>query len=119
MCEFERLTTSRVARCSAMRARVLRERRTRASFLFIDTSFSLAERTHAPRRLLLLRFLDHDSLVGVTHALALVRLGRTIGADLRRNLADLLLVDTLDDYFRLHRRRRRHTLRHLVHDRVR
>jgi len=40
---FERLTTRRVARCSAMRIRVLRARRTRASFLFISYLFRQSE----------------------------------------------------------------------------
>src|SRR5690349_9413511 len=43
--------------------------------------------------LLLLAFLAEDVLAGILHTLALVGLGRTIAADFRRHLADLLLVD--------------------------
>src|SRR5215471_14107230 len=94
MWQFERLTTRRVARCSAIRKRVLRERRRRASVLFIGDLLSSA--------LLLLRFLDHDTLVVIADTLALVRLGRAVGADLRRDLAHLLLVDALDQNLGLH-----------------
>src|SRR5690349_12600979 len=66
--------------------------------------------------LLLLRFFDLDAFVDVTNAFALVGLGRAIRADLRRNLANLLLVDALDDDFRLHGRLHRYALRHRVHD---
>src|SRR5262249_1662927 len=38
-----------------------------------------------------------DLLAGVTHALALVRIGLAALADVRGDLADLLLVDPLDD----------------------
>src|SRR5258708_7202729 len=100
MWQFERLTTSRVARCSAMRTRVLRERRLRACFLsilvllrsfYVESSGSARDSTvtyPAKSRfslldvaLLLLRFLDHNALVEIAHALALVRLGRAIRAD--------------------------------------
>src|SRR5512146_242587 len=47
--------------------------------------------------LFLLAFLTEDVLAGVFHALALVRLGRTVTADFRGHLADLLLVDAGDD----------------------
>src|SRR5204862_7535071 len=96
---LDRLTTSRFARCSAMRPRVMRARRTRASLLFINQVSSLCRQS----RLFLLGFLDHDSLVGVAHALALVRLRWTVRADFRGDLSDLLLVDTLDDDLGLHR----------------
>src|SRR5690242_6733931 len=108
---FDRATTRRFVRCSAMRTRVLRLRRARASFLFI-VRFS-------DSRLLLLRFLERYLLVGVTHPLALVRLRRTIGADLRRDLSDLLFVRALDHDLGLLRRLDLHALRHLVHDRMR
>src|SRR6185295_13396895 len=98
MCEFDRPTVRRVARCSAMRTRVLRARRTRASFLFIDSPSKsenllfAAEVTRQSRakpddcrrqRLkpsLLLRFLELHPLVDVAHALALVGLGRPVCA---------------------------------------
>src|SRR4051812_9788168 len=57
--------------------------------------------------LLLLALLQGDLLTGKTDALALVRLRRTNGANLRAHLTDLLTVDALDDDFglagRLHR----------------
>src|SRR5690349_2912024 len=108
MWQFERPTTSRVARCSLMRARVCRARRMRASFFVIATL-----------RLLLLGLFDLHALIDVAHALALVRLGRAVGADLGRDLPDLLLVDALDDDFRLLRRLDLDALRHRVHDRMR
>src|SRR3546814_8766656 len=46
--------------------------------------------------LLLLAFLAQHDLVGVLHALALVGLGRTVAADLRRHLTDLLDVGAAD-----------------------
>src|SRR3546814_15110884 len=46
--------------------------------------------------LLLLAFLAQDDLVGVLHALALVGLGRTVAADLRRHLAALLAIGAGD-----------------------
>src|SRR6185295_14783397 len=53
--------------------------------------------------LLLLALLQGDLLAGISHALALVRLRRTNGADLRAHLTDLLTVDALDDDFGLAR----------------
>ena len=46
-----------------------------------------------------------DLLADVANALALVRLGRAVRADLRGHLADRLLVDALDHDLGLHRRR--------------
>src|SRR4030095_16708642 len=112
MWQFERLTTRRVARCSAMRSRVLRDRRRRASILFIGDLYPQPG-------LLLLRLFDHDSLVVITHALALVRLRRAISADFRRNLPDLLLIDPLDEDFGLHRRLYLDALRHRMDHRMR
>src|SRR5687767_11926856 len=86
MCELDRCTVSRFTFSSPILSRVWRARRSRASFF----CFMLDP------RLLLLRFLDDDDLVGVPHALALVGLGRTVGADLGRHLPHLLLVQTLD-----------------------
>src|SRR5580765_8537845 len=98
-----------------MRARVLRARRTRASLLFINLSLQFFR----PGRLLLLGFLDHHPLVGVAHALALVRLRRTVSAYFRGDLSDLLLVDTPDDDLGLYRNLRLDALGHLVNDRMR
>src|SRR5678815_604692 len=53
--------------------------------------------------LLLLALLEFDLLARVSHALALVGLRRTDGADLGAHLAELLAVDALDDDFRLAR----------------
>src|SRR5690349_20252350 len=61
--------------------------------------------------LLLLALLESDLLARVTDALALVRLRRTDGADLRAHLSDLLAVDALDDDFRLARRLHRDAFR--------
>src|SRR5437762_12120475 len=97
MWQFERFTTRRVARCSAIRNRVLRERRRRASILFIGDLCPWPG-------LLLLGFFDHNSFVVITDALAFVRLRRAVGADFRRDLTHLLLVDSLDEDFGLHRR---------------
>src|SRR5690242_15389222 len=90
-----------------MRARVLRARRTRASFLFMVYL------------LLLLGFFNHDALVVIAHALALVRLRRTVSSDLRSHLPDLLLVDALDQDLGLLRGLDGDALRGLVDHRVR
>src|SRR5690606_20604461 len=66
--------------------------------------------------LLLLAVFAHDALAGVTHALALVRLGTAVLADLSRNLADNLLVDTGDDDFRRLRSRERDACGRLIDD---
>src|ERR1700674_5155565 len=101
MWQFDRLTTSRLARCSAMRARVLRERRTRASFLFISATpvlsslfrlqssgFACDSRVTLPSKsrcallaecLLLLGLFDHHPLADVANAFALVWLGWAVG----------------------------------------
>src|SRR3954468_1760247 len=50
------------------------------------------------RSLLLLAFLAEDELGCVFHALALVGLGRTVAADLRRHVADLLAIDSDDHH---------------------
>src|SRR3984957_3136173 len=52
---------------------------------------------------LLLAFFENDLLVGVTHALALVGLGRPDAANLGRGLTDALPVITLDQYLGLAR----------------
>src|ERR1700687_315395 len=141
MWQFDRLTTSRLARCSAMRARVLRARRTRASFLFmtqtpvLSSSFRLESSSSAGDSrvtasvksrfvlltvaLFLLRLFDDDPLADVANALALVRLGRTVGPNLGRDLPDLLLIDPLDHDLRLQRRFRLHAFGHPVHHRMR
>src|SRR5215467_12526393 len=69
--------------------------------------------------LLLLRFLEDDLLVRVAHALALVGLGRAIGAHFGGHLPDELLVQPLDDDLGLRRRLDLHALGHGVHHRVR
>src|SRR5260221_7942873 len=83
------------------------------SLFLVHTSSSKSE------NLLLLGLFDHNALVDIAHALALVRLGRAVGADFRRDLADGLLVDALDDDFRLRWRLDLHALRHCVDDRMR
>ena len=63
--------------------------------------------------LLLLRFLDDDTLIGVANALALVGLRRTIAANFCGNLADLLLVGAFHDNLGLAGRFDRDAFRHL------
>src|SRR4029077_7587180 len=67
-------------------------------------------------RLLLLRLFDDHALADIAHTLALVRLRRPRRADLRRDLAYLLLVDALDHDLGLLRRLALHALWHRVHD---
>src|SRR6266567_580894 len=111
MWQFDRATTRRFVPWRAIRTRVLRLRRVRAIFLSISGS--------PIPRLLLLRFLEGDLLVGVAHPFALVRLRRPVGADLRGDLSDLLLVGALDQDLGLYGRLDPDALGHLVHDRVR
>src|SRR5258707_1177347 len=144
MCAFDRPTVRRVARCSAMRIRVLRARRIRGSTLYLLLIWSPSDKSknlllsdlvslESPASvgkcaddsrqkirsisLFLLRFLDHHALVEVTHTLALVRLGRTIRTNLGGNLTHLLLVDAFDQDFGLHRRFHLHAFRHRMDDR--
>src|SRR5574337_332847 len=114
MWQFDRPTTRRVARCSAMRTRVCRARRDRASFLFM-----LRLPGNRSRCSFLLGFLDHHALVDIADTLALVRLGRPPGANLRGRLPDALLVDALDHDFRLLGSLDLDSLRHHLHDRMR
>src|SRR5690606_32396733 len=67
----------------------------------------------------LLGFLADDGFVGVLHALALVRLGRTEAADLGGDFAPRLLVGAGDDDLGLGRRAQGDALRRREHDRVR
>src|SRR2546423_11592241 len=83
MWELDRPTVRRVARCSAIRIRVFRARRILGSTLYLLIVWL---------QLLLLGFLDHDALVEIAHAFALVRLGRPIRANFGRALSNLLLV---------------------------
>src|SRR5208337_1879355 len=68
------------------------------------------------RPLLLLAFLAEDEFAGVFHALALVGLGTAERADLRRDLANLPLVDSGDGDFGRLRRGDRHPGRDRIHD---
>ena len=86
MWQLERRTVRRTALSSAILARVLRARRKRATFF-----------VHECQPLLLLGFLEHHNLVRITDALAPVRLGLPVGAHFCSDLADLLLVGTLDN----------------------
>src|SRR5688572_19398462 len=112
MCELDRLTDRRTTFSSAILARVRRERRIRDCFLSI-----MAYST--PARLLLLGFLEHDLLTHVTNALAFVRLGASVIANVRRHLPHLLTVRALDDDFSLSRRLGLHALGQLMHHRMR
>src|SRR5690606_27314174 len=70
----------------------------------------------AHRGLLLLAFLAEDPLLGIFDALALVRLGAAVPADLGRHLPDLLLIDAGHDDFGRLRHRDRDALRRLIDD---
>src|SRR3989344_5475582 len=74
---------------------------------------------HVPDPLLLLGFFLHNNLVDIAHALALVRLRRTVVTNLRRHLADKLLVRTLHHQVGLVRRLDGDAGRNVVHDRMR
>src|SRR5687767_9459965 len=111
MLVFVRCTVRRTAPTSRIFSRVWRARRRRARFLaLIGSSFLY---------LLLLRLFQHDAFVAIAHALALVGLGRAIGAHLGGDLADELLVDPADHDLGLGRRRDLDALGHLVHHRMR
>src|SRR5690606_19084399 len=85
MCWEERYTQRRTVSSSRIFRRALRARRRRVSFF-----------TLICYALLFLSFFTTDDFVGVTHALAFVRLRRTEVANLGGDLTDQLLVDTLD-----------------------
>src|SRR4029078_6060195 len=103
MCRLVRCTVSRTALCRPIRTRVFAARRCLETFLSMALS-----------PLLLLGFFDHDLLVRVAHALALVRLGTLVRADLGRDLAHLLAVHALDEDLRLRGRLRLHAFRKQV-----
>src|SRR5215204_5816491 len=107
MCCGVRCTQSRMTLSSRIFARPRFARLKRPTFFSIT----------AP--LLLLRFLELDTLTGITNALALVRLGLAITTDLGGHLADLLLVRALDQDLGLRRRLDRDPLGRRVDDRVR
>src|SRR5690606_17478179 len=71
-------------------------------------------RCHDALPLLLLAFFADDLLASILDALALVRLGAAIFADLSRDLTDLLLVDTGDDDFRRLRNGNSDASRHVI-----
>src|SRR5262245_10952822 len=110
MCLPERCTDSR-ARPPALSRIARRTRPLRRS--------ALSRRGFiVPLPSLLLAFLAEDILAGIPDALALVRLGRPIAANLGGHLADLLLVDAgHHDLGRL-RRRDRNALRDRIDDLV-
>src|SRR5690606_19683150 len=64
-----------------------------------QTGDFLVHDSSLPARLFLLGFFHDDTLVGITHALALIRLGTAIGADFSRDLTNYLLVGALDHDF--------------------
>src|SRR5271165_6140049 len=92
MCCGVRCTESRTAASSLIFTRLRSARRRRVSRL---SSFM---------SLLLLRFFQRNLLVRIFHALALVRLRRPEGPDLRGGLSDPLPVRALEHDFRLARR---------------
>src|SRR3954469_2794129 len=96
MCVLVRCTVRRTAPALLMRIRVCRARRSLDWFLALMVAFLC---------LLLLRFFEDDDLVGIPHALALVGLGRAVGAHFGGHLSHELLVDAAQDDLRLRRRR--------------
>src|SRR3546814_6232643 len=62
-----------------------------------QTGDFLVHNSSLPARLFLLGFFDDDAFIGVTHTLALVRLGFAICADFSSHLTNDLLVGALDD----------------------
>src|SRR5260370_36246267 len=108
MCFEERNTLSR----GRAPAAALMVRLTRA--LRRSTCFVAMAKSRLNPSLLLLAFLAEDVFARISHALALIGLGRSEGADFRRHLANLLLVDARHhDFGRL----RRHN-RYAVRDRI-
>src|SRR5574343_409714 len=103
-----RYTHRRAILSSAMRARVLRARRSRVCFLSMSV----------PQFLLLGLFQNHH-FISVTNALAFVRLRGTVSADFSSHLANALFVSAFDQDLGLSRRFTLNTFRHLVYDRVR
>src|SRR5574343_1570200 len=102
-----RYTHRRAILSSAIRARVLRARRSRVCFLSISV----------PQLLLLGLFQNHN-LINVTNTFAFVRLWGTICADFGSNLANALFVSTFDQDFGLSRRFALDANWHLVNYRV-
>src|SRR6187402_642465 len=74
---------------------------------------------HGVSPLLLLGLFKGDLLVGVSNALALVRLGALVRADLGGNLAHLLAISARDHDLGLRRGHGLHAFGQRVHDRVR
>src|SRR5690606_7877191 len=77
-----------------------------------DALAPLLERGKMCHGLLLLAFFAEDVLAAIFDALALIGFGLTPTADFRRDLADLLLVDTADRDRRIVRRLDLDTLGH-------
>jgi len=102
-------------------ARVLVARRMRVAFFEFIVRVSNRGPMAAGFKLalLLLRFLHHHAFTDIAHALALIWLGRTVGADLGGHLPDLLLVGTLDHDLGRGRCFDGDTFRHWIVDRVR
>src|SRR6516162_3447677 len=98
MCLEERNTLSRSrAPAAALMVRLMRALRRSACLVAMADPVRLC-------RLLLLAFLTEDIFARISHALALVGFRRPEAADFRRDLTDLLLVDTRHyDFGRLRR----------------
>src|SRR5690242_1538298 len=132
MCELVRCTARRAAPWRVMRTRVFAALRIREAFLSMSVPLLRVVERHAVSapttarlsfyaraHLLFLGFFERDLLARVAHALALVRLGRLVGADLGGGLPHLLLVHALDHDLGLRGRLRLHAFGELVDDRVR
>src|SRR6185312_1926711 len=130
MCWLVRCTVRRTASARAMRTRVLAARRCLEIFLSMSLPLELSGNPPSARaiaplsdiarfHLFLLGFLQGDLLTRVAHALALVRLGSLVGADLGGHLAHPLAIHALDDDLGLRRRLGLHALGQRVHDGMR
>src|SRR5437879_5217090 len=108
MCVLVRCTASRTFANSRIFRRVCEARRSLAAFLSIIAV-----------SLLLLGFFQDHPLVGVAHALALVWLGRPVGAHLGGDLSNLLLVQSFDHDLGLRGSLDLHPFGHRVHHRMR
>src|SRR3990167_7142354 len=107
MCCEERYTQRRTASSSCIFRRALRARRSRVTFLSVICY-----------ALLLLGFFTADDFVCVTNTFALIRFRTTEVTNLRSDLTNQLLVDTLDQDLGLVRGFSNHTFRQLIVDRM-
>src|SRR6056297_147491 len=123
MWRLERKTESLGFSPRAIRERALRALRSLLRFFALITRSSKKLRKRKLRssraaQSSLFGFLHHDALVGIPHTFALVGLRRAIPANLRRHLADLLLVGAAHEDLRLGRRLDGHAVGHIEFHRM-